>query len=62
MDEQRLDDLLESIYNSSVPIQDVAWKIYQELWTIEMGGERGSEKSIQAAQHENDNDDDDDEF
>ncbi len=26
MDEQRLDDQLEPIYNGSVPIHDVAWK------------------------------------
>ena len=26
MDPQRKDDQLEPIYNSSVPIQDVAWK------------------------------------
>ncbi len=28
MDEQRQDDQLEPIYNSSVPIQDVALKTY----------------------------------
>ena len=28
MNEQRQDDQLESIYNSSVPIQDVALKTY----------------------------------
>ena len=30
MDEQRQDDHLEPIYNSSVPIQDVALKTYRE--------------------------------
>ena len=40
MDEQRLDDQLEPIYNSPVPIRDVAWKTSQERWTIEKGGER----------------------
>ena len=40
MDEQRQDDLLETIYNSSVPIQDVALKTYRERWTIGTGGRR----------------------
>ena len=35
MDEQRQDDLLEPIYNTSVPILDVALKTSQERWTIE---------------------------
>ena len=39
-------------------IQDVALKTYQERWTIETGGERGSGRSVLAAQH----DDDDDNF
>ena len=56
MDEQRLDDQLEPIYNSSVLIQDVAWKTSQEQWTIETGGERGSGKSMLAVWHD-DNDD-----
>ena len=30
MDKQRQDDQLEPIYNSSVPIQDVALKTYKE--------------------------------
>ena len=38
MDEQRQDDQPEPIYNSSVPIKDVALKTYQERWTIETGG------------------------
>ena len=42
MDEQKQDDQLEPIYNSSEPIQNVALKTYQERWTIEKGGERGS--------------------
>ena len=60
MDEQRLDDLLEPIHISSVTIQDVAWKTCREQWTIETGGDRGSGKSVLAAQ--NDDDDDDDDF
>ena len=53
-DEQRQDDQLEPIYNSSVPIQDVALKIYWERWTIEKGGERGSERSVLVALHNDD--------
>ena len=34
MDKQRQDNNLEPIYNSSVPIQDVAWKTSWERWTI----------------------------
>ena len=37
MDGQRQDDQLEPIYDSSVPIQDIALKTYREQWTIEMG-------------------------
>ena len=54
MDEQKLDDQLEPIYNNSVLIQDVAWKTYWEWWTIEMNGKRGSGKSVLAAQHDDD--------
>ena len=42
MDEQRQDDQLELIYNSCVPIQDVA---FWERWTIETDGERRSGKT-----------------
>ena len=56
MDEQRQDNQLEPIYNNSVAIQDVAWKTSQELWTIEMGGERGSRRSVLAVRHDDDND------
>ena len=54
MDEQRQDGQLEPIYNSSVPIQDVALKTSREQWTIETGGGR---KSMLVACH---NDDDHD--
>ena len=50
MDEQRQVDQFEPIYNSSVQIQDVASKTYQERWTREPGGEKGS------ARHEDDDD------
>ena len=59
MDEQRQDDQLEPIYNSSVPIPGVALKTSWERWTIVKGGERGSRRSVLAARHD---DDDDDEF
>ena len=56
MDEQRQDDQLKPIYNSSELIQDIALKTSQEQWTIEMGGKRGSGRSILAAQHDDDDD------
>ena len=54
MDGQRQDDQQEPIYNSSVPIQDVALKTYPERWTIETRGERGSGRSVLAARHDDD--------
>ena len=57
MDEKRQENPLEPIYNSSVPIQDVDLKTYRERCTIETGGERGSGKSVLAAQHDDDDDD-----
>ena len=59
MEKQRQDDQLESIYNRSVPIQDVALKTYRELWTVKTAGERGSGRSVPAVWHD---DDDDDEY
>ena len=38
MDEQRQDDQIEPIYNSSVSIQDVASKTKRERLTIETDG------------------------
>ena len=49
---------VKPIYNSSVPIQDVALKTYGERWTIEKGGGRGSGISVLAARHDDDDDDD----
>ena len=49
MDEQMQDDQLEPIYNSSVPIQYVDLKTYRERWTIEKVGEKGSGRSVLAA-------------
>ena len=54
MVEQRQDDQLEPIYNSSVPIQDVALKTYREQWTIETSGSRGSGRSVQVVRHDDD--------
>ena len=46
MDEQKQDAQLEPTYSSSVPILDVASRTSQKQWTIERGGERGSEISV----------------
>ena len=59
MDEQRQDDQLEPIYNSTVLILHVAWNTSQERWTIETGGERVSGRSVLAAWHDDGDDDDD---
>ena len=56
MDVQKLDDLQEPIYNSSVPIQDVAWKTCNERWTIETG-ERWPARSKLAVWRDDDDDD-----
>ena len=52
MDEQRRDDQLEPVYNSSVSIQDANLKAYQKLLTIETGGEGGSGRSMLVTQHD----------
>ena len=49
MDEQRQDGQLEPIYNSNVPIQDVALKTYRERWTLKKGGGSGSARSALVA-------------
>ena len=54
MQEQRQDDQLEPIYNSSVLIQDLDLKTSREQWTIKTGGKRGTGRSVQAAQHDGD--------
>ena len=44
MNKQKQDDYLEPIYNSSVPIQDIALKTYGERWTDKDGWrDRGME-------------------
>ena len=57
IDEQKLDDQLEPIYNGSVPIPNIAWKAYGKLWTRETSVERGSVRSELEAWHDDDNDD-----
>ena len=56
MDEQGQDDLIETIYNCSVPIQDISLKTARKQWTMETGGERGSGRSVLAARHDDDDD------
>ena len=46
MDEQKQGDQLDPTYNSSVPIQEAALKIYQKRWMIKKGGGRGSGMSV----------------
>ena len=43
--------------NRSVTMQDLAWKTSWERWTIETGGERGSERFVQTVCHDDDDDD-----
>ena len=44
----------ELIYNTFMLIQDVALKTNRERWMIEMGGARGSWRSVLALQHDDD--------
>ena len=52
MDEQRQDDQLKPIYNSSVPIQDIALKTYLEK--CKRVSKRGSGRSVLAVRHDDD--------
>ena len=54
LDEQRQDDQLEPTHSSSVPIRNVAVKIWRKQWTTGSGGERGSEISVLMARHDDD--------
>ena len=56
MNEQRQDDQLEPMYNSSVRIQDIALKTYWKQWTIEKGGEKESEISVLMVRDDGDDD------
>ena len=58
MDEQRQDNQLEPIYNSSVPIQDVVLKTDRERWTIEKVGGGGSERTVLMVWHDDDEEED----
>ena len=58
MAEQKQDDQQEPTYSSYLRIRDIALKTCQRRWTIERSGERGSEISVLAAQHDDDDDDD----
>ena len=51
-DKQGYGDELEPIDNSSVLIQDVAWKTCQGQWTIETSGGRGPGTSMLAECHD----------
>ena len=57
MDEQRQNDYLESTYNSSVPIRDVALKTCRKRWTIEKSVEKGSGISVLMVRRDDDDDD-----
>ena len=57
IDEQRLNDQLEPIHNSSVPVQDIALKTAWARWTIGTGSETGSGRSVLAARDDDDDDD-----
>ena len=57
MHEQRQDDQLEPLYNRSESILDVTLKTSWERWKIGTNGEKGSEGSVMAAQHDHDDDD-----
>ena len=57
VDEQKQDDQPEPIYNSSVPIRDIARKTCQKQWTIGRGGERGLGISVLMAWDDDDDDD-----
>ena len=60
MTKPKQDNQLEHTSSSYVRIRDVALKTRQRRWTIGRSGERGSGKSMLAAQHDDDDDDDDD--
>ena len=51
MDEQKEDNQLEPMYNSSLLIQDTALKTSRKQWMIETGGKRGSGRSVMAGRH-----------
>ena len=52
MDEQRLDDLLVSVYSCSVQIRGVALKTCQKQWTIVKGDRKRSGISVVKLRHD----------
>ena len=56
VDKQRQDVQLKPTYSSSVPIRDVALRIYRKQWTIGKCGERGSGISVLIVRHDDDDD------
>ena len=54
MDEKKQGDQLEPTYSSFVPLRDIALKTSGGRWTIGMGGESGSERSVLAVWHDDD--------
>ena len=53
-DKQRQDNQIKPIYDSYVPIHDVAWGICRERWTIGTGDERRSGKTVLAVWYDDD--------
>ena len=56
MDVQVLANQQKFIYNSSVWTQEVILKTFWKWWKIELNGQRKSEKSMLAEQHDDDDD------
>ena len=54
----KVGQLVKTYLQQLCDIQNVAWKSCHERWMIEMGGVRGSEKSVLAAWRDDDDDDD----
>ena len=57
MDEQRRDGQFEPTYSSSVPIWDVALRIWRKQWTTGRCGERRSVITVLIAWHDDEDDD-----
>ena len=54
MDEQRQGGQQEPTFNSSMPIQDIALKMYRKPCMIEKGGRIGSGISVLMSRHDDD--------
>ena len=55
-DVQMKENQLESIHNTSVRTQDVAWKTTRKRWMIETNGVGELGKFVQVGRHDNDDD------